>query len=233
MILNSGRGERLFPLTKDKPKALIKIENSTLLGLQLDSLIGCNIRDVIITTGPFENKIKQYVEKEYSDVNVFYVKNPKYRTTNYIYSMWLAKSLVDDDVILLHGDLLFERKMLERLIDEKYVNCVLVNRKVKPPEKDFKAVIEDNRVIKIGVEFSGRNVFFSAPLYKLSKSDFLYWLDEIEKVVKKGGLKIYAETVFNEISDRLILHPLYFTEEFCLEIDTKEDLEVARSHFRP
>jgi len=233
LILNSGRGERLFPLTKDKPKALIKIENSTLLGLQLDSLIGCNIRDVIITTGPFENKIKQYVEKEYSDVNVFYVKNPKYRTTNYIYSMWLAKSLVDDDVILLHGDLLFERKMLERLIDEKYVNCVLVNRKVKPPEKDFKAVIEDNRVIKIGVEFSGRNVFFSAPLYKLSKSDFLYWLDEIEKVVKKGGLKIYAETVFNEISDRLILHPLYFTEEFCLEIDTKEDLEVARSHFRP
>jgi len=146
--------------------------------------------------------------------------------------MWLAKSLVDDDVILLHGDLLFERKLLERIIDEKFANCVLVNRKIKPPEKDFKAVIENNRVIKIGVEFLGRNAFFSAPLYKFSKLDFLYWLDEIEKVVKKGYLKVYAETVFNEISDRVILHPLYFDEEICLEIDTKEDLEVASSLFR-
>jgi choline kinase len=229
LILNSGIGERLYPLTKDKPKALIKIGNNTLLGHQLDNLIACNIKNIIITTGPFENKIKKYVEKEYCDVNVSYVKNPRYRTTNYIYSMWLAKSLVDNDVILLHGDLLFERKLLERLIDEKYVNCVLVNKKIKPPEKDFKAVIENNRVIKIGVEFSGRNAFFSAPLYKFSKSDFLCWLNEIENFVKKGDLKIYAENVFNEICDKVMLHPVYFSEEICLEIDTEEDLEVARA----
>ncbi len=232
MILNSGRGERLYPLTKDKPKALIKIGNHTLLGHQLGSLIRCNIRDIIITTGAFENKIKKHIEKGYSGVNVSYVKNPKYRTTNCIYSMWLAKSLVDHDVILLHGDLLFERELLERLVDDKCANCVLVNRKIKPPKKDFKAVIENNRVIKIGVEFSGRNAFFSAPLYKFSKSDFLYWLNEIEKFVKKGDLRIYAESVFNEISDKIILHPVYFTEEFCMEIDTKEDLEIARSIFR-
>lgn len=219
-------------MTKGKPKALIKIGNNTLLGHQLDSLIGCNIRNIIITTGPFEKELKKYVEKEYCDVNVSYVKNPKYRTTNYIYSMWLAKSLVDDDVILLHGDLLFERKLLEGLVDEKYVNCVLVNRNIQPPEKDFKAVIENNRVIRIGVEFSGRNAFFSAPLYKFSKIDFLHWLNEIERFVKKGNLKIYAESVFNEISDKVILHPLYFTEEICLEIDTEEDLELARNLFR-
>lgn len=231
MILNSGRGERLFPLTKYKPKALIKIGNNTLLGHQLDSLIGCNIRDIIMTTGPFENRIKKYVEREYCSVSISYVKNPKYRTTNYVYSMWLAKSLVDDDVILFHGDLLFERKLLERLVHEKRVNCVLVNRKIKPPEKDFKAVVENNRVTKIGVEFSGRNAFFSAPLYKFSKLDLLYWLNEIEKFVKKGDLKIYAESVFNEISDKVLLLPLYFTEEICLEIDTEEDLELARNLF--
>ena len=160
------------------------------------------------------------------------MKNPKYRTTNYIYSMWLAKGLIDDDVILFHGDLLFERRLLERLVDEKCANCILVNKKVKAPEKDFKAVIENNRVVKIGVEFSGRNAFFSTPLYKFSKSDFLYWLNEIEKFVEKGDLKIYAESVFNEISDKVILRPLYFAEEICLEIDTKEDLEVARNLFR-
>lgn len=231
LILNSGRGERLRPLTENKPKPLIKIGNKTLLKHQLDNLIECNIMDVIITTGPFENKIKKYLKNEYPYLNVSYVKNPKYRTTNYIYSMWLTKELINDDVILLHGDLLFERKLLEKLINEKHANCVLVNREIKPPEKDFKAVIENDRVIKIGVEFSGKNAFFSAPLYKFSKSDCLYWLDEIEKFVKKGDLKIYAENVFNKISDKIILHPLYFTEEICMEIDTKEDLEIARSLF--
>jgi phosphoenolpyruvate phosphomutase len=183
-----------------------------------------------MTTGPFENKIKKYLKNEYPDLNVSYVKNPKYRTTNYIYSMWLTKRLIDDDIILIHGDLLFERKLLERLISEKHANCVLVNKEIKPPpEKDFKAIIENGRVIKIGVEFSGENTYFSAPLYKFSKPDFLYWLNEIEKFVKKGDLKIYAESVFNEISNKILLRPLYFTKEFCMEIDTKEDLEIARS----
>jgi choline kinase len=231
LILDSGRGERLRPLTENKPKPLIKVGNKTLLDHQLNNLIECNIMDVIITTGPFDSKIKKHVENEHPYLNVSYVKNPKYHTTNYIYSMWLTKELIDDDVILLHGDLLFDRKLLEKLINEKHANCVLVNRTVKPPEKDFKAVIENDRVIKIGVEFSGKNAFFSAPLYKFSKSDFLYWLDEIEKFVKKGDLKIYSESVFNQISNRIILRPSYFTKEFCMEIDTKEDLETARSLF--
>ena len=234
VILNSGRGERLYPLTRYIPKALIRIGDKPLLGHQMDNLIWCDIKDVIMTTGPFENKIKKYMKSEYPSVNVSYVKNPKYRTTNYVYSMWLTKGLINDDVILFHGDLLFEKRLLERLIGKECANynCVLVNRKIKAPEKDFKAVVKNNRVIKIGVEFSGRNAFFSAPLYKFSKSDFLFWLNEIETFVKKGDLRIYAESVFNKISDKIVLRPLYFTEEICLEIDTKEDLEMARAIYR-
>jgi len=231
LILNSGVGRRLRPLTKRKPKPLLMVGNNTLLGHQLDNLLSCGIRDVVITTGPLENKVKSYMRGRYPNVNVSYVRNPRYRTTNYLYSMWLAIELIDDDIILLHGDLLFERRLLEKLIAQKFPNCVLVNNEIKPPKKDFKAIIENNRVVKIGVEFFGKNAFFSAPLYKFSRSDFLLWLDEIGKAVKKGNLKIYAESVFNEISDKILLHPLYFTEEFCMEIDTKEDLEVARSLF--
>ena len=233
LILNSGRGERLHPLTKYIPKALIKIGGKPLLGHQIDNLVRCGIRDVIITTGPFENRIKKYIKNEYPDINVVYMKNPKYRTTNYIYSMWLTKEFIDADIILFHGDLFFEKKLLKKLIEEKYANCVLVNRKIKPPKKDFKAVIENDIVIKIGVKFSGKNAFFSAPLYKFSKSDFLYWLNEIGKFIKKrGNLKIYAECVLNEISNKIMLHPVYFAEEICLEIDTKRDLELVRSYFK-
>jgi len=232
LILNSGRGERLRPLTDDKPKALIKIGDKTILEYQIDNLIECGIRNIVITTGPFADKIKMHVKEKYSDLDVSYVNNSKYETTNYIYSMWLTKELIDDDIILLHGDLLFDKKLLERMINEKSENCVLVNRKIKAPEKDFKAVIENNRVVKIGVEFFGENAFFSAPLYKFSKSDFLCWLGEIKTFVKRGDVKSYAEDAFNEISDNLILRPLYFDDELCMEIDTMEDLERARNIIR-
>jgi len=254
IILASGEGKRLRPLTDNLPKPLIKIGDKTILGHQLDNLIRCSIWDIIITTGPFEDKIKEYVKEKYPDLEVSYVNNPKYETTNYIYSMWLTKGLIDDDIILLHGDLVFDKKLLERLInekpflrkksftkrninkmhlvyDEENVNCVLVNRKIKPPEKDFKAVIENNRVVKIGVEFYGENAFFSAPLYKFSKSDFLCWLDEIEKFIRRGDMNSYAEDAFNKISDKVMLRPLYSDEEFCMEIDTMEDLEIARNKY--
>lgn len=227
LILNSGIGERLRPFTDDKPKALIKVGDKPLLGHQLENLIRCDIRDIIITTGPFEDEIKRYVSQKYPDINVSYVNNPKYNVTNYIYSLWLTKRLIDNDIVLLHGDLLFDKELLDKLINEKYENCVLVNRKIEPPEKDFKAVIVNDRVIKIGVEFIGKNAFACLPLYKFSKADFLFWLNECEQYIEKGEVNIYAENVFNDISDELLLHPLYFNEELCIEIDTKEELEMA------
>jgi len=231
VILNSGRSTRLYPLTKYAPKALLKVDSKTILSHQVDKLIECGIKDLIITTGPFETKIKNYMKREHSSVKVTYVKNPKYRTTNYIYSMWLTKNLIDDAVVLLHGDLFFEEKVLKSLLKQKHENCVLVNREIKPPEKDFKAVIKNDRVFKIGIEFRGENAFFLAPLYKFSKSDYLFWLDEIEKSIKKGETKIYAENIFNRISDRIPLYPVYFNEEICFEIDTKEDLEMANARY--
>ncbi len=233
LILNSGRGERLRPLTKYIPKALIRIEDKPLLGYQISNLVDCGIRNIIITTGAFENKIQKYMENEFPDVSVAYVKNQRYRTTNYIYSMWLTKKLIDDDIILFHGDLFFERGLLKKLIEERHANCVLVNRKIKPPKKDFKAVIENDIIIKIGVDFSGKNAFFSAPMYKFSKSKFLYWLNKIgEHVQERGDLRIYAECILNEISDKIMLHPVYFTKQICLEIDTEKDLELVRSYFK-
>lgn len=229
IILNSGKGKRLHPLTRFTPKALIKIGDDTLLGYQLKSLFACHIESIIITTGPFEKKIMQYIRRNHANLDVTFVKNTKYSTTNYIYSMWLIKHLVDDDTILLHGDLLFDRILLEQLIHETHTNCVLVNREIEPPDKDFKAVVMEDRVIKIGVEFTGKNAYFSVPLYKFSKENLHYWLKEIDKFIKKDCLKIYAEVALNRITSDIFLYPLYFTNELCMEIDTEEDLKVANA----
>ncbi|KYK28107.1 hypothetical protein AYK20_01725 [Thermoplasmatales archaeon SG8-52-1] len=227
IILASGIGKRLRPLTNKIPKSLIKINKKTIIEWQLDILIKCKIYDIIITTGLFENKLKSFLKEKYNNLNIKYVNNPQYDTTNYIYSLWLTKDYIDDNIILLHGDLVFEEKLLKKLINEDG-NIVLVNKESKLPKKDFKAIIEKNKVVKIGINFFNEKSYLSMPMYKFSKKDFLIWMTEIEKEIKNGNINIYAEDAFNKISEKMKLIPLYFTKEFCMEIDTKNDLENAK-----
>jgi phosphoenolpyruvate phosphomutase len=227
IILASGIGKRLKPLTNNLPKSLIKLNDKTIVEKQIDALVKNNIRDIIVTTGPFEEKMISFIKEKYKEINLMFVNNPQYDTTNYIYSLWLTKDYITDDIILLHGDLFFDEKLLLKMLKIEG-NVVLVNKEVKKPKKDFKAVIENKLVKKIGVEYFSENAFFSLPLYKFSKKDFLIWIDAIEKEIKNKNLNIYAEEAFNKISDKINLKPLFFSKETCMEIDTKEDLDEIK-----
>jgi len=229
IILASGVGRRLRPLTDRNPKSLLRVGGRALIDYQLEALVKHGICDIVITTGHLGKKLEEYVRKT-SVVPVQFVYNPEYERTNYIYSLWLTKGLVDDDIILLHGDLIFDSVLIKKLLDAQG-NRVLVNRHMLSPEKDFKALIKRGRVVRIGVNLSGPGTFFCAPLYRFSKADFLLWLDKIDDFVRQGKVGCYAEDAFNEISDDVFLGPLYF-KEFCMEIDTKADLEKTRRYLQ-
>ena len=228
IILASGVGRRLRPLTDRYPKSLLKVGGRTLIDYQLDALAKHGVRDIVITTGHLGKKLEEYVRKTGAPVQ--FVNNPEYESTNYIYSLWLTKGLIDDDIILLHSDLVFDDVLIKKLLDAQG-NRVLVNRHILSPEKDFKALIKRGRVLRIGVSLSGPGTYFCAPLYKFSKTDFLLWLDKIEDFVTKGKVNCYAEDALNKISDDVLIRPLYF-KEFCMEIDTKAELEKARAYIR-
>ncbi len=229
IILASGVGKRLRPLTERNPKSLLRVGGRTLIDYQLEALAKHGICDIVITTGHLGKKLEEYVRKT-SAIPVQFVYNPEYERTNYIYSLWLTKGLVDDDIILLHGDIIFDSVLIQKLLDAQG-NRVLVNRYVLSPEKDFKALIKRGRVSRIGVNLSGPGTFFCAPMYKFSKADFLLWLDKIEDFVRQGKVDCYAEDALNEISDDVLLGPLYF-KEFCMEIDTRADLEKTRRYLQ-
>ena len=101
LILNSGTGKRLKPVTDDIPKCLIRVNGQSILERQLEILESFSIRKFIITTGPFENKIKKLISEIFSNLDVTYIHNPKFQSTNYIYSMWLARNVIDDDILRL------------------------------------------------------------------------------------------------------------------------------------
>ncbi|MEK6984240.1 MAG: sugar phosphate nucleotidyltransferase [Nanoarchaeota archaeon] len=230
IILNSGIGNRMLPFTNESPKCMVKINGQTILEHEVENLLHYGIKNLIITVGPFAAKIKKLIRNKFPELAVAYVKNPKYKYTNYIYSIWLARDLVDDDTLLLHGDMVFDKSLLGKLLNKKY-SCVLVNNKINPPEKDFKGEIVNGAVKKIGVNVFGKNAHFLAPIYKLSKQDFKLWLHEIGEFVKNGEVKVYAENAFNKISNKINLHPVYFSNEFCMEIDNFNDLKIAKRHF--
>lgn len=229
IILASGPGSRLFPLTKEIPKTLVEVNGVSLLERIIQSLIENNITDIIIATGYLEEKIKEFIKEKFPELKITFVKNPIYDRTNYIYSLWLARDPIGkDDIILLHGDLFFEPKLVGRILKEDK-SCVLVSKNKEIPEKDFKARIKDGLITEIGVNIFGDDARFLLPLYKIVKDDFKAWLEGIEKFIKEGKVDCYAENVFNVMENRFKLYPVYYENEFAMEIDNLDDLEKANN----
>lgn len=235
IILNSGTGSRMGTLTETGPKCLVEIGGGeTILGRQLKILESFSLKDILITTGPFEEKIEQYLKSRSGDLSVRLVNNPAYERTNYIYSLILAGDYLQteapEEVILLHGDLVFERSVPGKLLAAGHRDAVLTNPAVELPEKDFKAVIEGGLVKKIGVELFGENCVFLIPFYRLSGPTFRAWLEEMERFRARGELKVYAENALNNLLPELELQPVELDHEFCMEIDDPGDLERAKNY---
>ena len=66
IILSAGQGKRLLPLTKDTPKAALKIGTKSLLGWQLQEISKTSIEEVVVITGFGADKIEDLVEKVHS-----------------------------------------------------------------------------------------------------------------------------------------------------------------------
>jgi len=230
LILNSGVARRLKPLTDNLPKCLLEINGKSILQRQIELLLSVGVKKYIITTGPLQDKIIDHVKEKFQDpeLDVVYINSPKFETTNYIYSMWLARNeLNDDDILLLHGDLVFEKSVVQKIVTQK-VSSAIVDRVAKLPEKDFKGEIQNGKIIKIGIDVFGKDASFLLPLYYWTREDFHLWMDEIGTFVKKGITSCYAENAFNEISETIDLHPLDIDNEFIMEIDNFDDLKIAR-----
>jgi phosphoenolpyruvate phosphomutase len=234
IILASGIGSRLMPATKKTPKTLIKIDGDiSILERLILSFKENGIKKIIITTGPFDYKIKKLVKDKFKGLNIIFINNPLYNKTNYIYSFWLAKDLINrDDVILVHGDLVYDFKLAKKIIKENN-SCVLVKKRTKDlSEKDFKARIKNGLITKIGVNIFGDNARDCMPLYKIKNKDFYLWINKIDNFIKKSNVLCYAEDALNEVLDDLKMHPVYYSDEICFEIDDKEDLKMVKKSLK-
>jgi choline kinase len=232
LILASGAGTRLRPLTDHTPKCLVQVSaEATLLDVELQTLSRHGIRDFVITTGHFGEQIEEYVSSNYPDLSVTFVNNPAYATTNCIYSMWLARKAIQDDVVFLTGDLVFDDKVIDQLLAATDENVMYVDPEAALPKKDFKARLSpDGRIIEIGIDVFGGDARLCWPLYRLSRGAWQKWLGRIETYIERAETTVYGEAAFNDIQEEIDLRPLY-TTQYCAEVDDLEDLEAVKKHF--
>lgn len=231
LILNSGMGTRMGLLTSEHPKCMTEISaQETILSRQLKQVAEAGIEEVIITTGLFDGVLVQYCQSLGLPLHITFVNNPEYKATNYIYSIYCAREYLDDDILLMHGDLVFEHSVMDAVMASA-CSCMTVSSTLPLPEKDFKAVVRNGRIEKVGVAFFNE-AMAAQPLYKLNKEDWNVWLNSIVAFCEAGDRTCYAENAFNVVSGQCTLQALDVHNQLCSEIDNPEDLAVVSAKLK-
>lgn len=223
IIFNSGLGNRMgdFTATHHKSMAPLK-DGETIFHRQLRLLSAEGIKDFIITTGPFEDQLKA-VAADFPELNFSFVRNDIYDKTNYIYSMYLARDLIDDDMIFLHGDLVFNRRLVRDVLQCSEENTATVNFSKALPEKDFKGRVIDGKVMEVSIKIFDDNCYAFQPFYKLSKATASAWVGKVVEFIHKGEDKCYAENALNEIFPALNIRAFSYENYYVDEIDNMDD----------
>ena len=231
LILNSGLGSRMGVLTSEHPKCMTEISTGeTILSRQLRQIADAGIEEVVITTGYYDGVLVQYCLSLQLPIHFTFVKNPIYDKTNYIYSIYCAREHLDDDIILMHGDLVFENEVFDRVMASE-VSCMTVSSTLPLPEKDFKAQVVDGKVMKVGVDIFNEAMEAQA-LYKLFKEDWKVWLGKIEEFCENDNRKVYAENALNELNGAANITALDVENLLCSEVDNPEDLAVVTTKLK-
>lgn len=110
VILAAGEGTRLRPLTDHLPKTLVPLGGMPLLTRQMSVLRSSGITDISIVVG--------YCAEALESCGARLFRNPRYATTNMVASLHSAKPLFDgaDDVVVAYGDIVYEPRVLARLL---------------------------------------------------------------------------------------------------------------------
>lgn len=235
LIPAAGMATRLRPLTNNCPKCLLPIGGHALLELALKALEDIGIKDITICTGYLAEQIRLFTKHNFPQLNIHFVHNDLYETTNNIYSLYLMRNDAEgNDVVLLDSDIVFDPAVLKRLIDSKDDNTLALNSH-KLGEEEIKVILDNNqRVQEISKTCSiAKAAGESIGIEKMSAAYTAALYKEMEQMIEHEHLSnVFYEKAF----ERLIPQGHTFgvtdvSDLFSAELDTPEDFEEAALHF--
>lgn len=235
VILAAGMASRLRPLTEHTPKCLLKVGERSLLQRSIDALKSNGILDFVIVTGYLHEMIEAFVAEEYGNsINVTFIHNDVFDSTNNIYSLWLARPEAEgEEILLLDSDLLYDPEIIARVLADKAENVLTLIRH-NLGEEEMKVVLDkENGTIteisktcnpldaageSLGIEKMGRD--YTSALFK-----------ELEPMMNEEHLEnVFYERAFERLLAKgHTYNVIDVTELFSCELDTVEDFENAKA----
>jgi len=233
IILAAGKGERLMPLTSDKPKSLLELKNGiTLLESQLINIYKSGINKVIIVTGyhteKIEAKVELFSDKYNIDIKIIY--NPFFDISNNLISLWQARHEMASDFIIINGDDIFKESVLSGLIkyDKNEIITMVIDRKKKYDLDDMKLIIKNKKILRVSKkipldEANGESI----GMIRVTGEARSIIVDTMETMVrnKKYMDVFYLEMIQKLINKGISVGSYEISSKDWAEIDFHPDLE--------
>jgi len=233
VILAAGCATRLRPHSDDTPKTLLPVGGVPILRRTITSLLRVGFDQFVIGTGYLEHMVREAVASWFPGLDVTFVSNPDFRSTNNAYSLLLTRPHVETDgFMLLDGDVVFDVEVIEELV-ERGPDCLAVRSVGGLGLEEVKVTADDeDRVLAIGKHVPVRSAmgesvgieWFSGP----SSKRLFAVLDR--RVRQQGLINEYYEAAFQQlIDDGAELYGVDIGSMYASEIDTIEDLMAANA----
>jgi len=233
LLLAAGTGSRLFPLTQNSPKCLTLVNGKSILERLINNLKSQGFKRLVIVTGHKKECIMDYLGEKSGDISIEYVYSPLYKTTNNIYSLWMARNIINEPFVLFESDLVMNSTLLDEMVYPDRMAIALMQPWLNGTTV---SVNKANRVTKFQ---EGTTDSYSDIRYKtvnIYSFSLLSWQGIIKKLnqhITEGDVNSYYETIFAEMTDNksLAFESVSFDHEPWYEIDTIKDLAKAEILF--
>jgi histidinol-phosphate/aromatic aminotransferase/cobyric acid decarboxylase-like protein/NDP-sugar pyrophosphorylase family protein len=209
VILAAGIGDRLRPFTNDQPKCLVPINGVPILENTLRHLAALGTEEVVLVVGHHKDVIIEKFGAMHLGMSIVYVVSEDYSTTNNIYSLWLARDHLTEDILLLEADVFFERELLKRLLSAPTGNAAAV---ALHQSWMSGTVVRVNAMGRIGAlldaehqeeGFDYSSVYKTINLYVFRK-EFLrrYFVPQLEAYIAADDINEYYESILIALAHR-------------------------------
>lgn len=238
VILAAGVGQRLGP--GHPPKALLEFGGKSLLARHLEILRHAGIERVTIATGHQAPRIAAELTALGASQSGFAscVLNPDYRDGS-IVSLWAMREELAGgaDILLMDADVLYDYRLMTRLLSSGHGNCFLMDRRIEPGEEPVKLcvkgedLVDFHKIPRNPYDFCGESVGF----FRLSPAIAARLAAVADSYVAGGKRGVWYEEALRDV---LIEAPGSFGYEDVtglpwIEIDFPEDVLRARSEILP
>lgn len=235
IVLSAGKGSRLPKRFREKPKCLVELNSKPLI--LYNNNFFQNFKKKIIISG----YKKFYLEKISKKIDFKNIFNKNYASTNMVYSLFLAKKFIKEDVVIVYGDVIFNKKIHNLLLEKKNILPVNVNwfknwkkrmnlKKVFQDAENLK--VKNNNLIEIGNKIDKKKIpkYQFMGIIKLRKKSFFKCHKFFQKL---DDNKIDMTSFLNLcVKNKIITLNIKKYDSHWYEIDTISDYKFAKEDIK-